>query len=136
MRLVLTFLLMTLAGCATTPVYNPMTDTGPRELWLNQKGLNSVQEGMTQDQVHDIMGQQLAIGYYAQTSDYKPLTIPNPYKAETIKGTAYVIEYYVDSIRQPDGVISDNELTPLVFKDGKLVGRGWPLSNSLHQPAA
>ncbi len=86
---------------------------------------------MTIDQVHKIMGTELVIGYTYQTPDYKPLTIPNPYKSEAIKDTGYLIEYYIEAIRQPDGIVSDNELMPLIFKDGKLIGRGWPLVNSL-----
>ena len=77
------------------------------------------------------MGQELVIGYEFQSPDYKPLTIPNPYKSEAIKGTDYFIEYYIEAIRQPDGIVSDNELMPLIFKNGKLIGRGWPLANSL-----
>ncbi|MDE2009890.1 MAG: DUF3192 domain-containing protein [Candidatus Omnitrophica bacterium] len=120
-----------LAGCATAPVYNPMQVANQQELLLNESGLKAVANGMTLDQVHQIMGQKLIIGYQYQAPDYKPLTIPNPYKSETIKGTGYFIEYYIQSIVQPDGTVSDDELMPLVFKDGRLIGRGWPLANSL-----
>jgi hypothetical protein len=122
---------LSLAGCATTPAYNPMQVSNQEELLLNESGFKGVQDGMTIDQVHQAMGTQLLIGYTFQSPDYKPLTIPNPYKSEAIKGTGYVIEYYIESIRQPDGIVSDNELMPLVFNDGKLIGRGWPLANSL-----
>ena len=120
-----------LAGCASTPTYNPMQSANQEELLLNESGLKAVQEGMSKEQVHKIMGQALAIGYAYQSPNYKPLTIPNPYKPEEIKGTNYYIEYYIESIRQPDGVVSDNELLPLVFENNKLIGRGWPLLNSL-----
>jgi len=132
MRLVWVILLsLSLAGCATAVVYNPMQVASQEELLLNESGFKAVQEGMTLDQVHKIMGDQLVIGYKAQASDYKPLTIPNPYRSEEIKGTNYFIEYYIEAIRQPDGIVSDNELLPLIFQDGKLMGRGWPLANSL-----
>jgi len=132
MRFTLIFLLSLLAaGCASTPVYNPMQVANSAEILLNQSGLKALQEGQTVDQVHQIMGQELVIGYSEQTPGYKPLTIPNPYKSEAIQGTNIVIEYYVEAIRQPDGIINDNELMPLVFKDNKLIGRGWPLANSL-----
>lgn len=124
-----------LAGCASTPVYNPMQSTTPQEILLNESSFKAVLNGMSLDQVHQIMGQALVIGYQAQSAAYKPLTIANPYKSEAIKGTAYVVEYYIESIRQPDGIVSDNELMPLVFKDGKLIGRGWPLVNSI-RPAS
>ena len=89
------------SGCATTPVYNPMATT-QQEILLNESGLKAVQDGMTQDQVHGIMGQELVVGYEYKAPDYKPLSIPNPYKTEAIKGTNYVIEYYVEAVRQPD----------------------------------
>jgi hypothetical protein len=120
-----------LAGCATTPAYNPMQSAGQQEILLNESSFKSIQDGMSMDQVHEIMGQELVVGYGAKSPGYNPLTIPNPYKSQTIKDTGYIVEYYIESIRQPDGVVSDNELMPLVFKNGKLVGRGWPLANSL-----
>ncbi len=37
-----------------------------------------------------------------------------------------VIEiYYYRSDRTPDGISTDDEFTPYVFKDGKLIGIGW-----------
>ena len=120
-----------LAGCATTPVYNPMQVATRQEILLNENAFKAIQDGMTMDQVHQIMGQELVIGYTFQTPGYKHLTIPNPYKSQAIKATDYVIEYYIESIRQPDGVVSDNELMPLIYKSDKLIGRGWPLANSL-----
>ena len=120
-----------LAGCATSVVYNPMQLANQQEFLLNESGFKAVQEGMTLDQVHQIMGTQLNIGYTLQGSNYKPLTIPNPYRSEAIKGTDYFIEYYIEAIRQPDGIVSDNELMPLIYKNGKLIGRGWNEANSL-----
>jgi len=120
-----------LAGCATSVVYNPMQVANQQELLLNESGFKALQEGMTLDQVHQIMGTQLIIGYTLQEPNYKPLTIANPYRSEAVKGTDYFIEYYIEAIRQPDGIVSDNELMPLIYKNGKLIGRGWTLANSL-----
>lgn len=125
---------LSFAGCAPSVVYNPMQSATQEELLLNESGFKAVQNGMTIDEVHKIMGQELVIGYTYQTPNYKPLTIPNPYKSQTLNG-GYLIEYYIESIRQPDGIVHDNELMPLVFKDGKLVGRGWSLANSLRPSA-
>jgi len=132
MRHVLIILLsLTFAGCASTPVYNPMQVASQEEVLLNESGFKAIQEGMSLDQVHKIMGQELVVGYALQGPNYKPLTIPNPYRRETVTGTDYLIEYYIEAIHQPDGVINDSELMPLIFKDGKLLGRGWPLANSV-----
>jgi hypothetical protein len=120
---------LVLAGCASTPEYNPLHADVNSELVLNDKALKEVKEGMTLDQVHAIMGQELIISHGPQWGSGKPLIIPNPYKAEEIKGTGYMIEYYIGSMRQAGGVVGDDELAPLVFKDGKFIGRGWPLVN-------
>jgi len=125
------FLSLGLAGCATSVVYNPMQVATSQELLLNESGFKAVQNGMTMDQVHKIMGTQLVIGYQYQAPNYNPLTILNPYKTEAIKATDYVIEYYIESIHQPDGIIHDDQLMPLIFKNGVLIGRGWSLANSL-----
>ena len=125
------FLSLSMAGCASGPVYNSMQTAGSPEVAFNESGFKAIEEGMTMDQVHQIMGKELVIGYTFQAPVYKPLTIPNPYKSEAIKDEGYVIEYYIEAIRRPDGIVSDDELMPLVFKDGKLIGRGWPLANSL-----
>ena len=131
------FLSLILTGCATSPVYNPMQTASPQEILLNESGLKALREGMTMDQVHKIMGQELVIGYKDQTPGYLPLTILNPYKSEAIKNTGLFIEYYIEAIRQPEGIVTDNELMPLIFKNGKLIGRGWPLANSLRpKPSA
>jgi hypothetical protein len=125
-----------LAGCASTPEYQPLHASTSQILLLNESSLKNVSEGMTLADVHKAMGQEIVIGYSATPSpstDYKPLTIPNPYKVEELTTTAgnYQVEYYITSIHQSDGVVSDNELIPMVFKDGRLVGRGWPYLNSL-----
>jgi hypothetical protein len=122
---------LSLAGCVSSVVYNPMQVATQQEILLNESSFKAVRDGMTTDQVHQIMGQELLIGYAFQKSGDKRLTVSNPYKSEAIKGTNYLIEYYIEAIRQPDGAISDNELIPLIFKNDKLIGRGWPLANSL-----
>jgi hypothetical protein len=128
------FMFLVLAGCASTPEYNPLHADVNSELVLNDKALKEVKEGMTLDQVHAIMGQELIISRGLQLANNKPLTIPNPYKVEEIKGTEYMIEYYIRSMRRAGGIVRDDELVPLVFKDGKFIGRGWPLVNVMHFP--
>lgn len=125
------FLSLSFTGCAASIDYNPMQVASQEELLLNESGFKAIQNGMTIEEVHKIMGQQLVIGYTYQTPDYKPLTIPNPYKSEAIKNTGYLIEYYIEAIRRPDGIVRDDELMPLIFNGGKLIGRGWPLVDSL-----
>jgi hypothetical protein len=128
---IIIFLFFTLAGCASTPEYDPLHAAIQIPLPLNENAFKEVKEGMTLDQVHKIMGQELKVGFAIQLENSKPLTIANPYKIESLKGSGYVIEYYVENLLRPDSVLSDDELQPLVFRDGKLIGRGWPLLKSL-----
>ncbi len=122
------------AGCATTEGYNPVAAANNQTFLLNESAFKAVKEGMTLAQVHQLMGQEIIIGYTSQPQGaYQPLTIPNPYKSETVK--TYAVEYYVTAIHQADGIISDDELIPFVFKDGVLTGRGWPFLKAL-RPAA
>ena len=126
------FLFLTLAGCASTPEYDPMHAAIQIPLPLNENAFKAVKEGMTADEVHRLMGQELKVGFAIQLENPKPLIIANPYKTETIKGSGYVIEYYVKNLLRPDSVLSDDELLPLVFQNGKLIGRGWTLVKSLN----
>jgi len=54
-------------------------------------------------------------------------TISNPYRSETIQGNGKNLEvvYYVTDDKDRDGTISNEELTPLIFDDGKMIGWGW-----------
>jgi len=54
------------------------------------------------------------------------VTISNPYRSEILQGKekTFEIVYYVTDVKRDDGAITDDELTPLVFDDGKLIGWG------------
>jgi len=54
-------------------------------------------------------------------------TINNPYRSEIIEGNGKNLEvvYYVTDDKDGDAVISNEELTPLVFDEGKMIGWGW-----------
>ncbi|WP_083766633.1 DUF3192 domain-containing protein [Desulfosudis oleivorans] len=54
-------------------------------------------------------------------------TINNPYSSEIVrhgKQTWELLTYYTDK-KQADGALTDDEFTPLVFMEGKLIGWGW-----------
>lgn len=54
--------------------------------------------------------------------------IDNPYRSETLKartGKATRSSIYYIELKQRDDKITDDELTPLVFQDGKLIGWGY-----------
>jgi hypothetical protein len=41
-------------------------------------------------------------------------------------GKSYQVLYYHTDLKQRDDKITDDELTPLVFENGKLIGWGYP----------
>lgn len=92
--------------------------------------------GMSKQEVIDIMGEEIIIGYERdinKTEEFTPITQKNPYRSETMqgKGKKFEISYYFTQIKQADGLISDDELTPFVFEKDKLIGKGWVFLNNL-----
>ena len=119
-----------ICGCAVNTVYDPVQSSTRGTFILNAAALNNVHAGMKQSQVHDILGQELIIGYAYQSTgtgtDARPITIANPYKTQVIKTQRgeCTVEYYATAVRHPDGIISDDELMPLTFCNGVLCDRG------------
>ena len=56
----------------------------------------------------------------------EPITTPNPYRTTVLEkaGKKYEAVYYFTHVYKPDDIISEDELMPLVFESGKLVGIG------------
>ncbi len=82
----------------------------------NRENLLRLSVGMKKLEVLQIMG--------TQTFD----TLNNPYKVETPQGKngeLYEVFFYHTDLKNKDGLITDAELTPIVFLDNKLVGWGW-----------
>ena len=126
------FLLVFAAGCAIKNVYNPVQSAKSEIFLLNERALQNVRVGMKQEEVHNLMGQEIIVGYdyegsaLKEGSRPKPLTIPNPYRTKNIQTSqgACTVEYYVTAVHHPDGVVSDDELMPLVFCKGILTDKG------------
>ena len=114
---------MAMQNSAPAPVPVKETATVSKSL----VDIDKVHTGMTVEEVKKILGDEILVGYELideKTSGYKSIVVKNPVRAETIEqGTdVYDVLYYFTEVKKPDGVISDEELTPLTFKLGKLVG--------------
>jgi hypothetical protein len=85
----------------------------------NRKSVSKLAIGMSKDEVLKIMGTEPFI--------YGRMTVNNPYRVQRLQGSSkvYQVVYYVTSIETDDNIIDENELTPFIFSDGKLIGWGW-----------
>ena len=112
------------SGCATVSLSKVAV--------ANQNKLEGLMEGMNKEEALKTMGSgQVRSGLY----DFYAV-VKNPYKTEVLKGSHKTIEvvYYFTNWSS-GGVwekrpITDNELTPLIFEDGKLIAYDW---NSLRE---
>ena len=88
----------------------------------NRENLLRLSVGMKKFEVLQIMGTQT---YGA---------INNPYKVETPRGKdgrLYEVFYYHTDLKNKDGIITDAELTPIVFIENQLIGWGWAFLSDL-----
>ncbi len=98
--------------------------------------LRQVLIGMSRTEVRAVLALPVIVGYTLPDRDsqqYKPLTEDNPRRSETLKKgrKTYEVDYYLVGIQKQDGQINDDELVPLVFRNGKLIGMGWEFLNKL-----
>jgi hypothetical protein len=96
----------------------------------NQQALLELEIGMSKANTLRILGTD-------EDKIRKGLTgssrIPNPFKRENYQsddGLVEVLFYYTD-VQKWDGTITDDELTPIFFKNGKLIGWGRSFTDKL-----
>ena len=102
---------------------NSISDTifTPKQVrTMNKERLNELEIGMSKDEVLIIMGTKR----FSIASS--PFTVENPFRIEvqsSDKNIYRVLYYYTDLVKA-DGFITDDELTPVILKNNKLVGWG------------
>ena len=119
-----------LSGCASLPKGSPSVANAP--LIINV--------GMTEDEVAQRMGTSKVIGYKmnSSTQSFDPMTITQPYRTEimNIDGEHWKANYYFTRVKADDGQVTDDELEPILFRDGYMVGRGWPFLRDLKKSSS
>lgn len=93
----------------------------------NRSKLVNLSHGMSRADVLRVMG---TAPMQVHDSDNMS-TVNNPYRTEMYNAESVRIEiiYYYTDIKRADNAITDDELTPLVLKDGVLDGWGWSYLN-------
>ena len=132
MRKILALLLcLGLSGCATVTLQDITS--------VNRQNLLRLSIGMTKNEALNIMGTETKaakvalyqFGNWAETP-VENVQINNPYRSEILKdknGKNFEVIYYMTDIRKTDTNTIEDELTPLVFDNGKLIGWGWGFLN-------
>ena len=116
-------LLLSLA-CASCGTFYMDTADLLRE--QNTQALKRLAPGMDKGTVTQIMGTEPSKSLF--------MWIDNPYRTETLKGAnghTYDVLYYYTDLKERDDKITDDELTPVIFEAGKLVGWGYDTLNRL-----
>lgn len=116
MKKIILALVLILAGCS-----NIYLDTSDLLRAQNTGNLAKLTVGLGKETVMEMMGTEASKGVF--------MWIDNPYRSETLTGKdgkSYEVLYYYTDLKQRDDRITDDELTPLVFHNGKLLGWGYP----------
>jgi hypothetical protein len=124
-RRVSMLLVALLAGCSTLMI-DPLEQL--RE--ANKQNIAKVSVGHTRLEVESIMGQARAGGGLPEVvfGRVQYLQARNPMREERLAGTdgaEYEVLFYYTDLRQRDDKITDDELTPVVLRDGKVSGIGY-----------
>ena len=97
----------------------------------NRENLIKLSIGMKKEDVLALMGTKPfhVTGGMTKFNTYSSsIKIDNPYRSEILVGKddkKLEVLYYVTDVKVDDTAITDDELTPLVFDEGKLMGWGW-----------
>lgn len=128
---ILLLICLFLSGCVTVGVEQTPQGQGIGKGQSPLTNIRLVYPGMALQDVRNIMGDQVVIGY--QQSDQNPgafdiLTVKSPYREESFStrdGESVQIFYYFTSVMKADDVIAEEELTPVVFQGDKVIVKGW-----------
>lgn len=121
-------IVLSLIGCAST---------ASQIRSKNRKNIVKLYRGMSKQTVLYVMGHKQLYakldekGRFQKKSEQEKIYINNPYKTEVLRGKdkskerLFEVVYYYTDKKKNDNKITDDELTPLVMEEGRLIGWGW-----------
>lgn len=107
------FFLIILSGCVTIESQTGSDKKKPLT------SISRVKEGMSYQEVQAVMDGKLTIGYESLAAGgLQPIVMDNPVRIDKViaHDKTYFVLYYLTQIVKPDGLLSEEELTPLVFE--------------------
>lgn len=114
------FSMVVLLSIGLLPAYADKVETVSYRTLLsrNLTNLNKLSIGMTKQQVMDLMGT-----FQSKTANS---VVPNPYMSEPIlvSGKTHEVLWYLTRKYPPFTPIKKSQATPIVLKDGKVIGWG------------
>jgi hypothetical protein len=97
----------------------------------NRQRLGLLHVGLTKEDVIQKMGAEGSKWCHDSFFGwcYRSETFGNPYRTAgfEVQGKHYLILYYYTDVKKLDDVLTDDELTPLIFEGDKLIGWGQDL---------
>ena len=125
MRPLWIFLAAALAGCATL-----MLDPLEQLREANKQNIAKLSVGHTRLEVESVMGNARAGGGLPELvfGRVQYLQARNPMREERLMGTdavEYEVLFYYTDLRERDDKITDDELTPVALREGKVAGVGY-----------
>lgn len=125
LRIALVSLLAAAGACSTL-----MKDPLEQLRTANQQNLAKIAPGMTRMEVESVMGGARAGGKLPEVlfGRVQYLEAKNPMREETLSGAdgaEYLVLFYYTDAKKLDDKITDDELTPVAFRDGKVAGVGY-----------
>lgn len=137
-KILIVGLIFFISGCAVVTTKPSQTTTvnanAVEHTFPSVEVIRKLMPGISREEALALIGRTVKTGYELKegsVSEYQPVTMNNPSRSQKItKGNnTYEVDYYLTYIHKADGVVSDDELTPLVFQDNKLIGKGWEFFN-------
>ncbi|MCB9719636.1 MAG: DUF3192 domain-containing protein [Candidatus Omnitrophica bacterium] len=140
-KLIYPLAVLLLAGCATMEPGQVSLDQPPRAMAARPERkpltpIDQIRNGMSYDEVMALMGREVKIGFSESDSSAQSVgtvAMRNPYRIEMMNAgdTPHLVVYFLTSINKSDGEVTDDELTPVIFKDNVMIGRGWDYIDTL-----
>ena len=91
----------------------------------NRERLGYLSVGMPKSEVLRVMGNKTFV-------TFEGWVVNNPYRTEVRQddnGTVMEVLYYYTDVRSRDDAVSEDELTPIILVNDKVIGWGWTFFN-------